>query len=91
MYWITRARVCAPFLPPRRDDVYAAIIGAKRFILITGWSVWVETCLKRQPASEETVPKLGELLLRKAEEGVKVCLVVTCDWGVAGLSGAVDS
>jgi hypothetical protein len=52
--------------------VYEAIQGAKRFILITGWSVWTETALKRQPASPERAPPLGQLLLAKAAQGVKV-------------------
>jgi hypothetical protein len=52
--------------------VYDALCGAQRFILITGWSVWVETLLKRRPSSAECSPKLGELLLQRAEAGVKV-------------------
>ncbi len=64
--------------PNRRDDVFTAISAAKRFILITGWSVWVDTCLKRSPASEETSPPLGELLLKKAGEGVKVRHLPQC-------------
>ena len=54
------------------DEVYAAIEGARRFIFITGWSVWVNTVLKRVPNSDCECPALGELLKSKAEEGVRV-------------------
>lgn len=54
------------------DDVYETLTGAQRFILITGWSVWVGTMLKRTPASPANSETLGELLLRKAGEGVTV-------------------
>ena len=68
---------CPP--PARRDDVYDALTSAKRFILITGWSVWVDTVLKRGPGCAEAVPPLGKLLLKKAEEGVAVLLMVWDD------------
>lgn len=54
------------------EDVHASILGAKRFIMITGWSVWTETMLKRTPWNDCCVEPLGELLLKKAEEGVTV-------------------
>lgn len=43
-----------------------------RFIWITGWSVWTDTMLKRVPASNADSPSLGELLVQKANEKVKV-------------------
>ncbi|GBF94843.1 phospholipase D gamma [Raphidocelis subcapitata] len=61
------------------DDVYHALTSARRFILITGWSVWVHTLLKRGPACAEAVPPLGQLLLKKAGEGVKVLMLVWDD------------
>lgn len=61
------------------DDVHSAIKGAKRFILITGWSVWVETALTRKPCSPAWSPPLGQLLLAKADEGVKVLLLIWDD------------
>ena len=43
-----------------------------RFIWITGWSIWSETRLRREPDRMETSPTLGELLKEKAAEGVNV-------------------
>jgi hypothetical protein len=43
-----------------------------RFIWITGWSVWADTLLKRQPAQDSSSPSLGELLTQKADAGVIV-------------------
>jgi len=44
----------------------------RRFIWITGWSVWVDTMLKRTPMADQNSPHLGELLKQKADAGVKV-------------------
>jgi hypothetical protein len=54
------------------QDVHAAIEGAHRFIFITGWSVWVNTVLKRVPDSDSECASLGELLKAKANAGVRV-------------------
>jgi phospholipase D1/2 len=75
--------------------VYEALVGAKRLILITGWSVWTGTMLKRRPASAEDAPPIGELLIRKAEAGVRVLLLVwddaTNNFGLhPGLMGTRD-
>jgi hypothetical protein len=43
-----------------------------RFIWITGWSIWTETRLVREPDRNETSATLGELLKQKAEDGVNV-------------------
>ena len=51
------------------DDVFEAIRDAQRLIWITGWSVWVDTVLKRHGNWSRP---LGELLKMKAEAGVKV-------------------
>ncbi|KAK8496091.1 hypothetical protein V6N12_046660, partial [Hibiscus sabdariffa] len=68
---------------PRRcwDDIFEAIDKAKHFIYITGWSVYTQITLirdprKQKPGSDET---LGQLLLRKAKDGVKVLLLVWDD------------
>ncbi|XP_039018377.1 phospholipase D alpha 1-like [Hibiscus syriacus] len=60
---------------PRRcwDDIFEAIDKAKHFIYITGWSVYSQMTLirdpsKQKPGSEEA---LGQLLLRKAKEGMR--------------------
>lgn len=61
------------------EDIYTAICEAKYFIFITGWSVWIETLLKRTPASSECTLPLGPLLLSKAEAGLQVLLLVWDD------------
>ncbi|KAG6395738.1 hypothetical protein SASPL_141862 [Salvia splendens] len=69
---------------PRRlwEDVYNAIDGAKHLIYIAGWSFNPRMALVRDP--ETDVPhargvKLGELLKRKAEEGVAVRVLLWDD------------
>ncbi|CAN6381807.1 unnamed protein product [Urochloa humidicola] len=73
---------------PRRcwEDVYDAIAGAKHVVYITGWSVFPQITLVRDgggggggrhpAAGGET---LGELLKRKAKEGVRVLMLVWDD------------
>ncbi|XP_057533919.1 phospholipase D alpha 1 [Amaranthus tricolor] len=63
------------------EDVFDAITNAKHMIYITGWSVYTEIALVRdsrrpKPGGDVT---LGELLKRKAEEGVRVCMLVWDD------------
>eukprot|EP01134_Creolimax_fragrantissima_P005501 CFRG5501T1 len=55
-------------------DLYHAIMNAKSFIYITGWSVWTETVLIRDEGVEKIT--LGEILKRKAAQGVKICMLV---------------
>ncbi|XP_012069001.1 phospholipase D alpha 4 [Jatropha curcas] len=69
---------------PRKlwEDVYKAIDGAKHLIYIAGWSFNPKMVLVRDPETE--IPraigiKLGELLKRKAEEGVAVRIMVWDD------------
>ncbi|KAL8466136.1 hypothetical protein ACS0TY_035301 [Phlomoides rotata] len=69
---------------PRRlwEDVYNAIDGAKHLIYIAGWSFNPKMALVRD--SQTDIPhargvKLGELLKRKAEEGVGVRVLVWDD------------
>eukprot|EP00249_Psilotum_nudum_P022879 c28674_g1_i1 orf=191-2614(+) len=65
------------------EDVYQAISGAQHFIYIAGWSVFTQITLVRDP--ERYFPgsghgvALGELLKRKADEGVRVLLLVWDD------------
>eukprot|EP00667_Euglena_gracilis_P001605 EG_transcript_1604 len=72
-----------PFLPGLSaptdcwDDVHAALSAATRFIYITGWSVWTEVRLLRPETGQSET--LGELLKRKAEEGVKVRMMIWDD------------
>ncbi|KAK9282070.1 hypothetical protein L1049_004982 [Liquidambar formosana] len=69
---------------PRKlwEDVYRAIEGANHLIYIAGWSFNPKMVLVRDPATE--IPhargvKLGELLKRKAEEGVAVRIMIWDD------------
>ncbi|KAK4604412.1 hypothetical protein RGQ29_012781 [Quercus rubra] len=63
------------------EDVFDAITKAKHLIYITGWSVYTKITLVRdlrrqKPGGELT---LGELLIKKASEGVKVLMLVWND------------
>ncbi|KAG8075363.1 hypothetical protein GUJ93_ZPchr0006g44270 [Zizania palustris] len=63
------------------EDVFDAISNAKHLIYITGWSVYTEITLIRdgarpRPGGDAT---LGELLKRKAREGVRVLMMVWDD------------
>ncbi|EEF34982.1 phospholipase D alpha 4 [Ricinus communis] len=69
---------------PRKlwEDVYKAIDGAKLLIYIAGWSFNPKMVLVRD--SETDIPharglKLGDLLKRKAEEGVAVRIMIWDD------------
>ncbi|GAB2228183.1 hypothetical protein Droror1_Dr00010013 [Drosera rotundifolia] len=63
------------------EDVFDAISNARHLIYITGWSVYTEIALvrdqRRSKSGGETT--LGELLKRKANEGVKVLILVWDD------------
>lgn len=64
------------------EDIYRAILNAKRFVYITGWSVDTKISLTRRTPifTEEGWPvpsgmmTMGELLNYKASQGVKVLL-----------------
>ncbi|XP_057503674.1 phospholipase D alpha 1-like [Actinidia eriantha] len=63
------------------EDIFDAITNARHLIYITGWSVYTKITLIR----DQTRPKqqgdmnLGELLIKKANEGVKVLMLVWDD------------
>ncbi|KAE9603710.1 putative phospholipase D [Lupinus albus] len=59
------------------EDIYNAILDAKHFIYITGWSVYTEITLVRDPNKPKIT--LGELLKKKASEGVSVLMLVWDD------------
>ncbi|XP_051151968.1 phospholipase D alpha 1-like [Andrographis paniculata] len=63
------------------EDVFDAITKARHLIYITGWSVYTEISLvrdsRRQKPGGDTT--LGELLKKKANEGVKVLMLVWDD------------
>ncbi|PUZ40818.1 hypothetical protein GQ55_9G453900 [Panicum hallii var. hallii] len=71
---------------PRRCwvDVFEAINAARRMVYIAGWSVNTDVQLVRDPRqpSSET---LGQLLIRKADEGVTVLMLVWDDRTSMGL------
>ncbi|KAJ4835857.1 Phospholipase D alpha 4 [Turnera subulata] len=85
------AHHCTTFHPPSAlcgsprnlwEDVYRAIEGAKHLIYIAGWSFNPKMVLIRD--TETDIPhargvKLGELLMRKAEEGVAVRIMLWDD------------
>ncbi|XP_071551943.1 uncharacterized protein [Panulirus ornatus] len=60
-------------------DLYKALNGAQRFIYISGWSVFTNTILVRGDDDSEEEGKgetVGELLIRKAAEGVRVLVMI---------------
>ncbi|XP_057768808.1 phospholipase D alpha 1-like [Salvia miltiorrhiza] len=61
---------------PRRcwEDVFDVISNAKHMIYITGWSVYTKITLVRDVAGAKIT--LGELLIKKANEGVRVLMLV---------------
>ncbi|XP_009123823.1 phospholipase D alpha 2 [Brassica rapa] len=63
------------------EDIFDAITNAKHLIYITGWSVYAEISLvrdSRRPKEGGDVT-IGEILKKKASEGVKVILLVWDD------------
>ncbi|KAK6127968.1 hypothetical protein DH2020_038270 [Rehmannia glutinosa] len=69
------------------EDVFDAITNAKHLIYITGWSVYTEISLirdsrRQKPGGDVT---LGELLKKKAKEGVTVLMLVWDDRTSVGL------
>ncbi|KAI3786019.1 hypothetical protein L1987_45146 [Smallanthus sonchifolius] len=63
------------------EDVFDAITNAKHFIYITGWSVYTEIPLIRDENRQKDGGDvmLGQLLKRKADEGVRVAMLVWDD------------
>lgn len=55
-----------------------AIMASTGFIYITGWAVWPELTMVRTefPGDQWKGLTLGEMLIQKAEEGVRVCVIV---------------
>ncbi|XP_057434472.1 phospholipase D alpha 1-like [Lotus japonicus] len=63
------------------EDIYNAIVDAKYFIYITGWSVYTEITLIRDSENRDSEKSitLGKLLKKKADEGVTVLMLVWDD------------
>ncbi|KAJ4750190.1 Phospholipase D [Rhynchospora pubera] len=69
------------------EDIFDAISNAQHLIYITGWSVYTEITLirdsrRQKPGGDIT---LGELLKKKASEGVRVLMLVWDDRTSVGL------
>ena len=62
-------------------DLYYSIVEARHLICITGWSVWTELRLFRgEDALHIYDGTLGQLLCRKADQGVKVKVMVWSEY-----------
>ncbi|CAN1343061.1 Phospholipase D alpha 2, partial [Linum perenne] len=63
------------------EDIFDALTNARHLIYISGWSVYTEITLVRDPNRPKAGGdvKLGELLKKKADEGVTVLLLVWDD------------
>ena len=57
-------------------DLYSTLVEAQNLICITGWSVWTKLKLFRGEDSKTDERSLGEILVDKANRGVKVCVMV---------------
>ncbi|PON34711.1 Phospholipase D [Parasponia andersonii] len=71
------------FYEPERcwEDIFDAITNAKNLIYIAGWSVYTQITLVRDPRRPKPggSTTLGELLKRKADEGVSVLMLIWDD------------
>ncbi|PNY09688.1 phospholipase D alpha 1-like protein [Trifolium pratense] len=69
------------------EDIFDAITNAKHLIYITGWSVYTEISLVRDSRRPKAGgdATLGELLKKKASEGVRVLMLVWDDRTSVGL------
>ncbi|CAL9057189.1 unnamed protein product [Musa banksii] len=69
------------------EDIFDAIQDAQHLIYITGWSVYTEITLVRDPRrpKPEGNVTLGELLKRKASQGVRVLILIWHDRTALGL------
>ena len=67
----------SPYTPTRAwHDLYNAIKNAEKFIYITGWSVFTDIQLLRGEDDPEGESFVGELLKNKANEGVRVLMMI---------------
>ena len=70
----------SPYQPARCwYDIYQAIKDAEKFIYIAGWSVYTEIEFVRGQDDPDKLSNVGRLLKAKADEGVKVILMVWDD------------
>lgn len=77
-------------------ELAKAMMASTEFIYITGWAVWPELVMVRTdyPGDEWKGLTLGEMLIQKAEEGVKVLVMVWDEYASGrfskGLMGTHD-
>jgi len=73
-------------------DIFEALRDAERFIYITGWSVFTGISLLRgKERADNEDSNIGELLKRKASQGVKVCIMTWNETDLLeGLMGTHD-
>ena len=58
------------------QPLFLSIENAQKFIYITGWSVYTSISLLRGEEDPEGLSNVGELLKRKADEGVRVLILI---------------
>jgi len=77
------------YVPPRLwRDIYDTIIAAQRFIYITGWSVDTTISLLRGEEDPDcSLSNIGELLKSKADDGVRVLVMIWNDKSSGGVFG----
>jgi len=87
----------SPYTPPRLwRDLYDSIQAAQKFLYIAGWSVDTKVSLLRGEEDPDcSISRIGDLLVMKAEEGVRVLLLIwndasSADWLGAGQMGTHD-
>ncbi len=67
----------SPYVPTTAwKDLFATLKAAETFIYVTGWSVFTEINLVRGDDDPDGESNVGELLKKKADDGVKVMLLV---------------
>eukprot|EP00127_Corallochytrium_limacisporum_P003247 Clim_evm96s147 gene=Clim_evmTU96s147 len=59
------------------DDMWDSIKEAKEFIYIAGWAVWADLIMNRD--AEGKGETLGEVLKQRAEDGLRICILVWND------------
>jgi C2 domain len=67
-------------------EMYHAILGAQKVVYVSGWSVVTSLRLVREPVEGMT---LGELLVKKADEGVTVSVLIWDEVASVSLAGGI--
>lgn len=61
------------------NDIYNSILAAEHFVFIAGWSVNPAVHLLRSHGNELLGQTIGQMLLAKAAQGVRVCILIWDD------------